>query len=145
MKHCIIVGCDQHKKSLSICAAMNKEEPTVWRVQNNSQGRQELIKRLKDMAAPMHADIELTYEASYLGLWLMRRAARCRHHMPRLGRDQDSYIPSPTPQARPTPRMHCDSSNCCADMYWPATSSLTSGCQTRLCAMIVRSHALDWM
>jgi transposase len=70
MRHCIIVGCDQHKKSLSICAAMDKEEPVVWRVQNSSQGRQELIKRVKEMAAPKRADIELTYEASYLGFGL---------------------------------------------------------------------------
>ncbi len=75
MAHCIIVGCDQHKKSLSLCAAMDKENPKMWTVDNTPQGRQELIEQLYEMAAlkiPDEQDprIVLVYEASCFGFGL---------------------------------------------------------------------------
>ena len=70
MQHSIIVGCDQHKKSLSLCAALDKEEPTMWRAENSPQGRHALFERLKAMAAPKDAIIEFAYEASYMGFGL---------------------------------------------------------------------------
>jgi len=70
MRHCIMVGCDQHVKSLSLCAAVDRRRPAVWNVQNNSDGRQKLIERLKEMAEPIQADIIFVYEASYLGFGL---------------------------------------------------------------------------
>ena len=62
---------------------MDKEDPTLFCVENTSAHRDEFIERLKGMAARKKARIEFVYEASYLGfgLWNQLQDAGINAHV----------------------------------------------------------------
>ena len=70
MKHCILIGCDVHEKTLVLRIAHGKGHPREVRVPNAPADRAELVRRLRALARKHHADVHFAYEASGIGFGL---------------------------------------------------------------------------